>query len=262
MSRHSRPFIRFLATLALALGLLSTVVQPSSALDVYTTPGKHAYNGRTWLTTCEKYSSTIDRCTTKIWATTVTYTGGKFVVAPQWAFNNLTYKRSARSSWPVFSPLVTPGEHMISGRRWKTECDTAWTGANACRSQIWATVPEQRNGTWVNVNKWVFNNIVHVTPIKCPVPQSQIRAMTGQKSIVTSACTVSRTNSKWLAADYVVSNPAGKLIRETAFFFKRSAGWGLEFKSNPGLTSVCAELYRASGAPLDLAEPISYCFSG
>ncbi len=264
MRRHPRHLTRLIATLALSLGLLATGVQTSSALDVYTTPGKHQVNGRTWNTTCEKYSSVVDRCTTTIMATTVNYnrTSGTFTEVKGWVFNNLTYKKSARSAWAAFNPLVTPGEHTINGRKWKTECDTAWTGSNGCRSQIWATVPEKKDGRYQNVNKWVFNNIVHVTPIVCPVPQSQIRAMTGQPSIVTSACTVSEKNPMWLAADYVVSNPSGKLYRETAFFYKRSAGWGLEFKSNEGLTSVCAEVYRASGAPLDLADPISYCFSG
>ncbi|RMB60038.1 hypothetical protein [Tessaracoccus antarcticus] len=259
---HTRHFIRLLAVLAASLSLLAAGVQTSSALDVYTTPGKHHQNGRDWLTSCEKYSSVVDRCTTQIWHKTVTYKNGTFTAKTQWTFNNLTYKTSPRAAWAPFNALVTPGEHTLNGRRWKTECDTAWTGSNGCRSQIWATVPEYRNGRYEMVNKWVFNNIVHVTPIKCPVPQSQIRTLTGQPSIVTSACTVSKSNSKWLAADYVVSNPSGKLYRETAFFFQRPTGWGLEFKSNENLTSVCAELYRQSGAPLDLAEPIKYCFKG
>ena len=264
MRRHPRHLIRLVAAIALSVGLLATGVQTSSALDVYTTPGKHQLNGRTWLTECAKYSSVVDRCTTRIWATTVSYDRktGTFSEKQAWAFNNLTYKKSARSAWVSFNPLVTPGEHTVSGRKWKTECDTAWTGSNGCRSQIWATVPEWKSGRWQNVNKWVFNNIVHVTPINCPVPQPQIRAMTGQKSIVTSACTVSKTNSKWLAANYVVTNPSGKLLMETAFFYKRSAGWGLEFKSNEGISNFCAELYRSSGAPLDLADAIPYCFKG
>ncbi|MGO1488323.1 MAG: hypothetical protein ACTHWA_07175 [Arachnia sp.] len=262
--RHPRHFIRLAAAVALSFGLLATGVQTSSALDVYTTQGKHVHNGRTWLTNCVKYSSVVDRCTTQIWATTVTYNASTdtFSEKANWAFNNLTYKTSNRSAWAAFNPLVTPGEHTVSGRKWKTECDTSWTGANGCRSQIWATVPEKKNGRWQNVNKWVFNNIVHVTPISCPVTQSQIRAMTGQTSIVTSACRVSKSNSSWLAANYVVANPAGKLFTETAFFYKRSAGWGLEFKSNEALTSVCAEVYRSSGAPLDLADSIGYCFKG
>src|SRR5690606_12303206 len=99
---------------------------------------------------------------------------GRFVNKAQWAFNNLTYKNSPRSTWEEFNPLVTPGEHTVDGRRWKTECNTAWTGQNACRSQIWATVPELKNGRWQNVNKWVFNNIVHLTPINCPVTEKEL----------------------------------------------------------------------------------------
>ena len=262
MSAKLRNFIRAFLLMVITGGLLATGMQVSSALDVYTTPGKHSYNGRTWLTSCEKYSTSVDRCTTKIWAPVVTYKNGAFVVEYQWAFNNLTYKTSPRAAWAPFNALVTPGEHTLNGRKWKTECDTAWTGSNGCRSQIWATVPEYRNGRYEMVNKWVFNNIVHVTPIKCPVSQAHIRTVTGQTSIVTSACTVSKSNPKWLAADYVLSSPAGKLYRETAFFFQRPAGWGLEFQSSENIVAACAEVFRRSGAPLDLADTISYCFKG
>lgn len=154
--RHTRRLIRFVATLAVSVGLLAIGVQTSSALDVYTTPGKHQHNGRTWLTSCEKYSSVVDRCTTKIWGTTVLYDRktGTFSENKAWIFNNLTYKKSRRSSWAPFNPLVTPGEHILDGRKWKTECDTSWTGSNGCRSQIWATVAENKNGKFHNVNKW------------------------------------------------------------------------------------------------------------
>ena len=108
----------------------------------------------------------------------------------------------------------------------------------------------------------VFNNIVHVTPVRCPVPQSLIRKMTAQPSIVTSKCTVSAKYSSWLAVEYVASSTSGKMFKETAFFARRTAGWGLLFKSDESLSSVCAELFRQSGAPLDLADTIPYCFKG
>ncbi len=269
MRRHSRHLIRLVASLALSLGLLATGVQTSYALDVYTTPGKHSYNGRTWLTNCVPYSSVVDRCTTKIWATTVSYnrTSGTFTEKKDWAFNNLTYKKSARSAWEAFNPLVTPGEHTVSGRKWKTECDTAWTGANGCRSQIWATVPEMKNGRWQNVNKWVFNNIVHVTPINCPVSQSLIRLNTAQPTIVTSACTVSVKDNtttwaagSWLAAEYVASTN-GRLQTETAFYQKLPGGWAFQAKGNKDTPSICA-WEEEKRLPLNLLDSISYCFAG
>lgn len=262
MRRHTRRLVHAFLAIAVGIGFLVSGAPSSSAVDVYQTPGKHSQNGRDWLTSCEKYSSTVDRCTTKIWHNTVTYKDGKFTVKPQWAFNNLTYKKSQRSTWAPFNPLVTPGEHLLNGRKWKTECDTAWTGSNGCRSQIWATVPEWKNGRYENVNKWVFNNIVHVTPVPCPVSQTRIRSFTGQPSIVTSKCTVSKKYKTWLAVEYVTSSRSGGLYTETAIFARRSSGWGLEFKTNPSQSSVCAELFRISGAPLDLADSMAYCFKG
>lgn len=140
-------------------GVVVTTATPAQALDVYTEPGRHSYNGREWNTTCETYSSNVERCTTEIYATKVTYRNGRFSQSNDWVFNNLTYKPSPRSSW-TGNPLATPGYHTISGRRWYTECDTAWTGGNACRSKIWATSAFTENGRYVNKNRWEFNNIV------------------------------------------------------------------------------------------------------
>ncbi|WP_158600673.1 glycosyl hydrolase [Tessaracoccus antarcticus] len=149
---------------ATATTTVTVTPRPPSGGDVYTTPGYHSVNGRKWFTTCESYSMTW-RCTTEIWATQVTNAGGKFVKATGWFFNNLTYLPSARAAWAK-NPLGHTGEWTSSeGRQWRTECDTAATGRNGCRSYIWATVVESTrasSGTWryAMVNKWVFNNIV------------------------------------------------------------------------------------------------------
>lgn len=103
------------------------------AEDVYTVPGYHASGGREWQTTCESYSTTVDRCATSIKA------------GNGWVFNNLTYLPSARANW-AGNPLAHTGSWTASdGASWATECDTLTSGRNGCRSY--------RNGT--------FNNIVH-----------------------------------------------------------------------------------------------------
>ncbi|GAB3816876.1 hypothetical protein GCM10028820_16870 [Tessaracoccus terricola] len=109
--------------------------------DVYSIPGFHSVNGRWWHTTCEPYSQTI-RCRTEIWASTNGVQG--------WVFNNLTYLPfMTRAQW-ASNPLGVTGEWTAAdGRRWRTECDTAATGRNGCRSYTWATG-----------SGWVFNNLV------------------------------------------------------------------------------------------------------
>lgn len=86
-------------------------------------------------------------------------------------FNNLTYKPSPRSIWRN-NPLGGNGQVGFNkqwtgqdGRKWRTECDTAVSGRNGCRSYIWATVAEayktSSGATSYRVtNKWLFNNIV------------------------------------------------------------------------------------------------------
>lgn len=135
-----------------------------SDVDVYTTPGHHHVNGREWNTACEPYSQT-SRCRTEIVATQVRYANGSYSRVTGWAFNNLTYLPSERSLWRQ-NPLGHDGSWTADdGRRWRTECDTAATGRNGCRSYTWATVlgAVARSGggyTYTRENKWVFNNIV------------------------------------------------------------------------------------------------------
>ena len=131
---------------------------------MYSAPGYYNVNGRLWFTTCEPYSRTI-RCRTNIWSTQVSEVNGAFVSRTGWHFNNLTYLPSPRSLWNG-NPLASTGSWVASdGRQWRTECDTALTGKNGCRSWAVAKVIEstrQADGSyryaWVTVE--VFNNIV------------------------------------------------------------------------------------------------------
>lgn len=164
------------ALVAGLLGLVGVVVGPQparAATDVYSNPGIHYVNGRQWWTTCEPYSAT-QRCTTKIWATQVTQSGGRFVTKTGWFFNNLTYLSSPRSLW-ARNPLAAYGvpggtaNWTTGGRQWRTECDTAVTGRGGCRSYIRASVIESyRSGGRTNyrwVVKWVFNNMIRFGPL-------------------------------------------------------------------------------------------------
>ncbi|MEO6790400.1 MAG: D-glucuronyl C5-epimerase family protein, partial [Ornithinibacter sp.] len=164
-----------LALLAVAVAFLAVAVafvaaptpEAQADINVYTTPGHHTVNGRQWRTTCGPYSSVIDRCRAEIWASRTAYVGGQYVTTTGWVTNNLTYLPAPRAAW-AGNPLAIPGEHTIAGRKWKTECDTAWTGPSACRSSIWATVIEGTKnsaGAWTfaPVTKWVINSIVMFT---------------------------------------------------------------------------------------------------
>ncbi|MDO5677521.1 MAG: hypothetical protein Q4G35_08460 [Propionibacteriaceae bacterium] len=137
----------------------------TSKVDVYITPGKHNVNGRTWVTTCSKYSTTVDRCLTNIVATQIDYRNGRYIKRTGEVFNNLTYKASPRSQWTK-NPLAAYGKYggtakwTEKGRQWRTECDSSTTGRNGCRNYVTADVIEQRNGRYVRVTKEVFNSQV------------------------------------------------------------------------------------------------------
>ena len=136
---------------------------PPAPVDVYTTPGTHHVNGRDWRTTCEPYSQTT-RCETKIKATQVTQVNGRFVSKMDWTFNNLTYKESPRALWKGNPLAKSKSWTAADGRKWRTECDTAVTGRNGCRSYTQSKVIEayKNGGKWNYrwATKWVFNNLV------------------------------------------------------------------------------------------------------
>lgn len=153
--------VAFAAVFVLLAGLAGA--PPASAdiqdADVYTTPGVHQVNGRWWKTTCESYSSAVERCRSEIWGQRFLRISNRWTVEEGWVFNNLTYRPSKRAMW-AGNPLTTPGEHTVDGRRWLTRCDDEWTGRGGCRSMIWSTRPNLVNGRIQNVSGWVFNNIV------------------------------------------------------------------------------------------------------
>lgn len=156
----------------------AVVLAPSAAanVDIYITPGYHEVNGREWFTTCEPYSVT-HRCTTRIWATQISYVNGRFVQKDDWYFNNLTYRPSPRSIWEK-NPLaaygkVGPTEHKwraADGREWRTECDTPVTGRGGCRNWVKADVISRSTSgyTWLR-QQWVLNSMVRFGPVQ-PLP--------------------------------------------------------------------------------------------
>lgn len=266
--RGSSRIIRILLVLAVGLAWTLSLTPKNaaaetkvatSATQVYQQTGVWAFNGRTWKTNCSTYSST-ERCRTEIWGTLVTYKNGKFSQGNAWVFNNLTYKTSPRSVWAADDPLVTPGEHTVNGRKWKTECNTSWTGQGACRSQIWATVAGLKDGKYQNINQWVFNNIVNLTPLKCPVTEKQL-ADAIKEPVAYTSCLQSKVDKTWVATQYEMQDPDGAWYTATAFFKQKSAGWGLEAYGGMNASNIC-DYWEDAVPPQDLADTISYCFSG
>ncbi|MCG6568307.1 hypothetical protein C3E87_11810 [Tessaracoccus sp. ZS01] len=138
-------------------------------VTVYNTPGNQRVNGRLWSTACARYSSTVVRCTTNLWATMVVYENGRYANKTGWHFNNLTYLPSSRSAWQG-NPLGTTGQFASAGRTWKTECDTAATGRGACRSYLWTKYVSSAGGRITQLEGWVFNNqVLFATNTVAPV---------------------------------------------------------------------------------------------
>ena len=176
-----RAFSLLVATcLALiGVGLNVGVAGAAPAVDVYTTPGIHHVNGRDWKTTCEPYSSTVERCRAEIWGQRVVQIGGVWRAEEGWVFNNLAYLPSDEGAW-AGNPLATEGEHTVAGRRWKTECNTKWTGSGGCRSLLWTSTLVVEGGAIVTKTGWVFNNIVMFATRSVPAVAPSDRPTVGR----------------------------------------------------------------------------------
>ena len=55
---------------------------------------------------------------------------------------------------------VTPGEHLINGRRWRTACEP-YSQTERCQTEIWATTIRASGAGFVRSTGWVFNNLTY-----------------------------------------------------------------------------------------------------
>lgn len=209
MRRLRRVVIAVLAGAVSVTGLVSRPAQAADP-DVYTTPGGHIVAGRLWSTTCQMYSSDVVRCTSRIWATQVVYSGGSYRSVTGWAFNNLTYLPSPRARWAT-NPLGRTGEWTdSSGRRWRTECDTPATGRGGCRTFVEISYGALRGGRYVTQRGFVFNNLVrfaegavpHVRTIPAHVLDISRLTHTGLGPLQAGG-----SRADWFRLGYMVSEP-------------------------------------------------------
>ena len=77
-----------------------------------------------------------------------------------WTFNNLTYLPMDRETWKGNKLAYTNEWTATDGRQWRTECETAVSGRNGCRSWVKSDVIEYTGSGYRHVTKFVFNNIV------------------------------------------------------------------------------------------------------
>ena len=55
----------------------------------------------------------------------------------------------------------TPGLHFVNGRHWSTRCEP-YSKTVRCFTEIWGTKVTQQDGTYVQTNGWIFNNLTYL----------------------------------------------------------------------------------------------------
>jgi hypothetical protein len=136
-------------------------------VDVFVTPGRYVVAGRTWSTTCTRYSSTSTRCAASIWATTARWNGYRYVTSNEWVLNLITYTDRSPAAWDG-NMLAVPGRHTSAGRLWNVSCSPwASAGPRTCTDWIWATklVAVRTSSGWSyrSVSMWVLTSSVRLT---------------------------------------------------------------------------------------------------
>ncbi|RMB62472.1 septal ring lytic transglycosylase RlpA family protein [Tessaracoccus antarcticus] len=86
----------------------------------------------------------------------------------------MTYLPSGKAAWKN-NPLATNKQWTAAdGHRWKTECNTAATGKNGCRSYVLSRNVVNTGGKFVSQSAWLFNNMVQFsskgTPAQTTIP--------------------------------------------------------------------------------------------
>ncbi len=240
------------------LGLMPLTAQATSGSSdnkVYTQPGDHLVNGRYWRTSCEKYSSTVVRCSTDIFAEKRTASGAKY---KGWVFNTLTYLPSSRANWSS-NPLGKNGSWTASdGRKWRTECDTASTGRGGCRSYALT------GGTWVVNNLVQFStaSLPAVTSIPAaapplkgvPVEQAAPKQTAAKKAV---AAALSKVGSRYV---YAQSGPNAFDCSGLTSYAYRQAGVTLSRSSRAQLSDG-TRVSKSNLQPGDLVfyySPVSH----
>lgn len=170
--------MRLIRVVALCAALVATwltpaaIAQADTTPDVYSTPGVHFVSGRSWKTTCSKYSTTVVRCTTDIYGTKVFVEKGRWYKQNDWVFNNMSYLPSPEAQWAA-NPLAKTGKWTATdGRKWRSECHTASTGRGACRNYIVATVGSETNGVVKQKEMEVFNSMIRFSTSSIPAVSS------------------------------------------------------------------------------------------
>lgn len=59
-------------------------------------------------------------------------------------------------------PYTTPGTRTYGGRLWRTTCDAYSTNVRRCRAEIFASQIRLVNGTYQQVNEFLFNNLTYL----------------------------------------------------------------------------------------------------
>lgn len=79
----------------------------------------------------------------------------------------------------VFSVYMTPGEHLVNGRQWRTTCAAYSSAVDRCVTEIWTRRSEFIRGRWVVVTGWAFNNLTYLPSLPSDWGRNPL-ARTGQ----------------------------------------------------------------------------------
>lgn len=162
--------ILLIVLVGVVAGLVPATTANALEPTVYNQPGVHNVNGRWWNTECSMYNTNdkIVRCTTSIWGSKPVQHDGAWHAHEGWVPNNVTYLPSPESLW-TGNPIATNGSWTDdAGRQWRTECHTANTGADACRTYVKTSFVAQVDGQFTTVQRELLNSIVQFSTSSVP----------------------------------------------------------------------------------------------
>ena len=156
----------------------------------------------------------------------------------------------------------TPGDHLVNGRYWNTECDMYSEKVVRCTTDIWADKVVKVGGSYVKHQGWVFNNLTYLPSDRGQWgsnPLASNRTWTAEDGrqwrTECNNATTGRGGCRSYSKANVTTLVKGKVVQKELWQFNNI----VQFSSSsvPAVTSIPAAAPKLDGVPVE-TEPAAY----
>lgn len=152
---------------------------------------------------------------------------------------------------------TTPGDHLVNGRYWNTECSMYSTNVVRCSTDIWADKVVKVGGSYVSHKGWVFNNLTYLSSAREQWASNPLGNTTNEwtasdgrkwRTECDTALT-GRGGCRSYAQSDVVTEANGRFATRTQWQFNNMVQFASS--SSPAVTEIPAAAPKLAGVPVE-----------